>query len=243
MVPSSKTAFFSISDISVVVRTKNQSIKNQPCIWLVHGSGGISSNEDIWIKRAEQEGYTVIIVDSYTNRGIFKQYWDKIDEYRIDAKQRAKDQIDAYNFLCQRKSLIPFANIENSICVGFSDGGLSVIWLQNKCFPNFWRYSHSLYPPLKNKFSENLADDLLSSNVYIYVGDKDDWTPAKYCLEFKEKTNCNLKIFKDTYHSFSKPGINHFHSTVLNDTGNRGVNCKYSIEATQYTMNAVFETK
>lgn len=243
MVPSSKTSSFVLGDISIIVRTKNQSIKNQPCVWLVHGSGGISANEDIWIERAEQEGYTIIIVDSYTNRGIFKQYWDKMDEYRIDAKQRAQDQVNAYIYLNQKRNLIPFANIDNSICVGFSDGGLAVIWLQNKLFPNFWLVSHALYPPLKNKFSKDLVNDLISEKVYIYVGDKDEWTPAKYCLEFKEKTNCNLKIFEDTYHSFSKPGIDHFYSTIFNDTGSKGVNCKYSDKATQYTMDAVFGTK
>ena len=34
--------------------------------------------------------YTVIIVDSYSNR-IYKQNWENMEEFRIDPKQRAKD--------------------------------------------------------------------------------------------------------------------------------------------------------
>ena len=90
-VTTCKTSFFSIDDISVMVKTNNQSIKKQPCIWLLHGSGGISSNEDLWIERAFELDHTVIIVDSYSNRGIYKQNWESMEEFRIDPKQRAND--------------------------------------------------------------------------------------------------------------------------------------------------------
>ena len=104
-VTTCKTSFFSIDDISVMVKTNNQSIKKQPCIWLLHGSGGISSNEDLWIKRAFELDHTVIIVDSYSNRGIYKQNWESMEEFRIDPKQRANDQIKAYEYLLNKQKL------------------------------------------------------------------------------------------------------------------------------------------
>ena len=85
-VTTCKTSLFSTDDISILVKTNNQGIKKQPCLWLVHGSGGISSNEDLWIEHAFAEGFCVIIVDSYSNRGIYKQNWESLDEYRIDPK-------------------------------------------------------------------------------------------------------------------------------------------------------------
>ena len=71
-VTTCKTSLFSTDDISILVKTNKQGIKKQPCLWLVHGSGGISSNEDLWIERAFAEGFCVIIVDSYSNRGIYR---------------------------------------------------------------------------------------------------------------------------------------------------------------------------
>ena len=90
-VTTCKTSVFSIDDISVFVKTNDQSIERQSCLWLIHGSGGISSNEDPWTEHAFDKGYTVIIVDSYSNRGIYKQHWETLDEYRIELKQRAYD--------------------------------------------------------------------------------------------------------------------------------------------------------
>ena len=137
-VTTCKTSVFSIDDISVFVKTNDQSIERQSCLWLVHGSGGISSNEDIWIDRAFEEGYTVVIVDSYSNRGIYKQNWESLDEYRINPKQRAYDQIDAYNYLSDKKHLIPYADITNSKVVGFSDGGTAGVWLQQNVVKQCW---------------------------------------------------------------------------------------------------------
>lgn len=240
MIVSSKASAFSINEVGVIVKTPNQSIKNQPCIWLIHGSGGISSNEDIWIDRAFNEGHTVIIVDSYTNRGIFKQNWETLDEYRIPPHQRALDQVNVYNHLIDKKNLIPYADITNSIAVGFSDGGTAAIWLQSKGFPKLWKKSYSLYPGLKPTAFTSDMYDIHEKDVHVFVGELDNWTPACYCEAYQEATNCNLTIWPDTHHSFSKPGIDNWHAKTLNHLRERGVYCKYSEIATKKTMEIVF---
>lgn len=240
MVTTSKTSLFAINDISVMVKTESQSTKGQPVLWLIHGSGGISSNEGLWQQQAYINGWTVVIVDSYTNRGIFKQYWETREEKRVDAKTRADDQIAAYNHLLSHKDMIPYADLDNIHCVGFSDGGLAAIWLQSNHNPDIWKKSYALYPPIKSKFVTPELLDIRNEKVEIFVGEKDDWTPAKYCLEYKEKTNCNVTVYDNAYHSFSKPGINNFYHKILNDTGEKGVTCKYDEAATVKTLEAVF---
>lgn len=239
-VTTCKTSVFSIDDISVLVKTNDQSIKKQPCLWLVHGSGGISSNEDLWIDRAFENGYTIVIVDSYSNRGIYKQNWESLDEYRIDPKQRAYDQIDAYNHLLNKKHLIPYADITNSKVVGFSDGGTAGVWLQQKDFPDFWQASYCLYPGLKPTVLPEEIYNIRKNKVHIFVGELDNWTPAIFDQEYQEKTNCKLTVWPETHHSFSKPGIGTWHENTLNYKRERGVYCKYNKEATTQTMDIVF---
>lgn len=239
-VTTCKTSVFSIDDISVLVKTKDQSIKKQPCLWLVHGSGGISSNEDLWTEHAFDKGYTVIIVDSYSNRGIYKQHWETLDEYRIEPKQRAYDQLDAYMHLKTKQDLIPFADITKSKVVGFSDGGTAGVWLQQKDFPDLWQESYCLYPGLKPTVLPQEIYNIRNNKVHIFVGELDNWTPALYDKEYQEKTNCKLTIWPDTHHSFSKPGIGTWHENTLNYKRERGVYCKYSSDATTQTMDIVF---
>lgn len=239
-VTTCKTSLFSTDDISILVKTNDQSIKKQPCLWLVHGSGGISSNEDLWIERAFAEGFCVIIVDSYSNRGIYKQNWESLDEYRIDPKLRAYDQIDAYHWLQTKTHLIPFADITKSKVVGFSDGGTAGIWLQQNDFPDVWQESYCLYPGLKPTVLPQEIYKIRNHKTHIFVGELDNWTPAFYDTEYQKVTNCKLTIWPDAHHSFSKPGIGTWHENTLNYKKERGVYCKYSAEATQQTMDIVF---
>lgn len=239
-VTSSKTSIFSYKELGIIVKTKNQSVYNQPCIWLIHGSGGISTNEDIWVERAFNEGYTVIIVDSYSNRGIFKQMWETIDEYRISPKQRADDIINSFNFLQNKKHVIPFANLDQSIAVGFSDGGTACIWLQQIDYPDIWKNTFSLYPGLKPTVIPEELYKIRNTKTHIFVGELDNWTPAFYDIDYQKITNCNLTIWPDTHHSFSKPGMDHYHANILNHKKERGVYCKYNEDATVKTMDIVF---
>ena len=243
----SKTSILSDDEISIIIRTSNQSIKNQPCLWLLHGSGGISNNDDIWVNRGLDLGYTVIQVDSYSNRGIFKQKYDSLTEYQISPKKRALDVLDAYYIIAQSKKILPFADIENNIVLGFSDGGAAALWLQTKEYFNIWKMSYCLYPPLNPSY---INDDLLSvdkNKVHIFVGELDNWTPASHSENFAKRIGCKISIWPDTHHSFSKPGVDNEWPNVINcskrdSDGNYllGVYCQYSPEYTEETMKIVF---
>lgn len=240
MVTTSKTSAFSVDDLAIIVKTGNQSIYNQPCLWLIHGSGGISSNEDLWIDRAFEEGYTVIMVDSYSNRGIFKQNWESLNEFRIPPLQRAKDQIKAYEYLTNMQKILPFVDLTKSKAVGFSDGGTASIWMQCLDFPKYWTKSYSLYPGLKPTAFTPEMYNIHKDDVHVFVGELDNWTPAFYCVDYQKITGCKLTIWPNTHHSFSKPGIDNWHEKTLNYNREPGVYCKYNEESARKTMDIVF---
>jgi len=246
-VTTSKLSIFSIDDISVLVKTNNQSIDKQPCLWLVHGSGGISSNEDLWSEYALKRGYTIIIVDSFSNRKIYKQYWtgawDSLEftkELRIPPEQRAKDQIIAYNTLKNEKQIIPFADLNNNITVGFSDGGTAAIWLQQTYSPDIWKNSYCLYPGLPPNTLSSDIYNIRKNQVHIFVGELDNWTPASHVYQYQEKTKCKFTVWPNTHHSFSKPGVMNWYKEIVNCKEELGVYCEYNAESTRKTMDIVF---
>jgi len=240
MVPTSKISAIVIgSEIAVIITTANQSIKKQPCLWLAHGSGGISSNDDIWRDKALAHGYTVIQVDSYSNRGIFKQHWDSLEEYRIVPEVRAHDLVLAMDHLQRNQQIIPFADLNESICVGFSDGATAAICVQENHVPAYWKSSFCMYPGLAKHFVNRL-EEVRGDRIHLFVGAEDNWTPAVDCQILRDKINCSLTIYEDTHHSFSKPGINQWHENTLRTRTERGVFCKYNAESTRKVMEQVF---
>lgn len=241
MVTTCKSSFFACDDLGILVQTNDQSIKKQPCLWLVHGSGGISSNEEIWIAKAFEKNYTVVIVDSYTNRGVFKQNWESQPEQRIDPETRAQDQIKAFNHLIMNQAVVKFADLSNSKLVGFSDGGTAGLWVQHKKWPNIWKKSYCLYPATQPELIPDTLYDIRSERVHIFVGELDNWCPKEFNQQYQNRTGCELTVWPGVHHSYSKPGIAQWHEKTLNSDNTPGVYCEYSESATRATMEVVFD--
>lgn len=244
VVRSSKTGSFSFysgkDNLTAIVETKDQSIKNQPILWLIHGSGGISSSEDIWKDRAFAYGFTCITVDSYTERSIFKTHWDGNDSIKLSSQERSFDIINARNkFLELQENLFNWTDPNKNVVIGFSDGGTAAIhlltysdndWIQKPVYafyPSFYKVDPKVY-------------EIQEKSVHIFVGEHDNWTPAIYSEEFCKKTNNTVTVFKDTYHSFSKPGVADWHKNSFNHLGERGVYCEFNEAATELAMDYIF---
>lgn len=224
MVKSSKTSFINIKrqctgeDVSAMIYTGDQSINNQPVLWVVHGSGGVSSSEDIFRQWAEDHpGVTIVIVDSYSGRQIFKPEWDGNDDRIIDSHTRAEDQIAIKMKIDKvRNKIFPFMGNKNYM-VGFSDGGSTVMRLLTDRYHDYSKwvdYVYPCYPSLHPYESDWLT--LRGYKCHIFVGEKDNWTPAKHCQRVQQDTDCKLTILPETHHSFCKPGVKGWHKHVIN---------------------------
>lgn len=239
----SKHNIIPYEDFSISIRCKDQTKTNQPGFWILHGSGGISTNDDIWVEEALDKDYVVIQIDGYSGRGIYKQYWTSADEKRVHPYIRAIDLKKAYYHLVNNYHLVPFWNMSDNIALGFSDGGTAAVWLQTKDFDNIWKDSYALYPGLLGQYYPPELNEVDGNKIHLFVGELDNWTKKECCLLYQQNTNCHLTIWKDAHHSYSKPGVDNVWPDVFAyamGPGWEGVRAKYSEEATKGTMNYVF---
>lgn len=222
-VRSSKTGIFNMQrqcsgeNVSSIVYTGDQSIKNQPVLWVIHGSGGVSSSEDIFLEWAKKLPVTIVIVDSYTGRKVFKHNWDGKDGRLIDSHLRAEDIVGSkMKFDKIKDSVFPFASNKH-YAVGFSDGATTAIRLLTERYSAYTGWLEKvfcLYPAVHPYESDFNSVD--GSRCQIFVGEDDNWTPADRAKVFAERTGSSIEILKDTHHSFFKPGVKGWHNHVIN---------------------------
>lgn len=220
---SSKTGLYNMKrqctgeDVSVMVYTGNQSIKNQPVLWVIHGSGGVSSSEDVFLEWAKDLPITIAIVDSYSGRGMFKHSWNGNDRRIIDTHTRTEDIIGAkMKFDKIKKDIFPFTD-ERHYTVGFSDGGTVGIRFHTDRYKDYTKWiekSFCLYPSLHPYETDFYTAD--GSKIHIFVGKEDNWTPAKYAERFSNAQKANLTVLENTHHSFFKPGVASWHEDIIN---------------------------
>jgi dienelactone hydrolase len=227
-------------ELTAIVETKDQSIKNQPVLWLVHGSGGLSSSEDIWKQKAFEHGFTCVSIDSYTGRNIFKTHWDGNDTIKLSSIDRSEDIFRAREkFVSLKSSLFNWVDDSKNVLIGFSDGGTAVIHLLTRENTDWvTKPVYAFYPSFYKIDSKVFS--ISEKSVHIFVGEHDNWTPAAYSQDFCDKTNNEITIFKDTHHSFSKPGVAEWHQNSFNHKGERGVYCEYNEDATELAMDYIF---
>ena len=205
------------TQLAMVVSTKDQSIKGQPLLWLVHGSGGVSSGDQLWAAAAMDRGFTVVWIDHYGPRGIYKMNHRLNDTYHLYHFNLAVDIHLAMPRLLASQSLIPFVDIKQGIkMVGFSSGGSAVIYAVTPDFDHSMiAQVAALYPGLWPLTDKAITAD--GSKINIYVGADDDWTRPEHSQAFHTfAPEAKLVILPNTKHSFSKPGAGGHYDEVHN---------------------------
>jgi dienelactone hydrolase len=247
MILSSKASIVNFTSkddtVSAIIQTSNQSIKKQPLVWLIHGSGGVSSSELLWQKYAHKHNCTTVIIDSYSSRGVYKQNWDGKDKRYIGSYTRAHDIINCYKKIQEVESeMLKFIDSSINIMIGFSYGATSVIRLATDRFTNRTAFVswpvYACYPAFQNANEELYNVD--KGKVHIFHGEKDNWCLATNSLEFAKRTNNTIDMYRDVHHSFSKPGVNETHWGIPNGYGDDGVFAKYDDKATKKSIRKVF---
>ena len=220
---SSKTGLYNMNrqctgeDVSVMVYTGNQSIKNQPVLWVIHGSGGVSSSEDIFLEWARDLPITIAIVDSYSGRGMFKHKWNGNDHRIINTHTRTEDIVGAkMKFDKIKEDVFPFAG-DKHYTIGFSDGGTVGVRFHTDRYKEYTQWiekSYCLYPSLHPYETDFYSAD--GSKIHIFVGENDNWTPAEYAIRFSKEQSAEITVLENTHHSFFKPGVASWHEDIIN---------------------------
>lgn len=155
-----------------------------PAIVLLHTCGGVQPHLNMWRRVLVDAGYVVLLVDSFTPRGV-----DSVCErWNISVDQVAADALAAGAFL--RK--LPFVDPSRIGVVGYSYGAMAALRLTSDAYvkrqihPAPFRAAVAFYPwctvtvPhmafLQDNFPRNVT-----TPVHLFLGGADTETPAHLC--------------------------------------------------------------
>jgi len=199
--------------------------KKFPLIIGVAGSEGWRDHHYDYLKMYQKSGFATFELNSFKSRNIESTVGTQ-NEVTL-----AAIVFDAYKAL-ETLSKHPLIIKEKISITGWSLGGgvtLFSAWnpIKETLGNNIQFASHlAFYPPCFFDF-ENL--DFSDVPIHILIGESDDWTPAKPCLEFVDKLerkNINITVYKDSHHGFDREG-----GLEFNENGYSFKNCMFKVNS------------
>ncbi|MGH6725044.1 MAG: dienelactone hydrolase family protein [Pseudolabrys sp.] len=167
---------------------------------VLHGCNGVSAHVRDLARRLAGWGYAALVVDSFRPRG-----FDNVCNRggMLPADQRAADVFAGAAYLRGREDIDP----DRIGAIGISHGGWTVLFAATarivaKAEGPPLRAIIAYYPWCPG-FAPKLVTDL-----QIFIGDRDDWTPSARCVDFVAKYPDTashrplLKVYRGAYHSF-----------------------------------------
>lgn len=186
-----------------------------PAVVLLHGcsglyakSGRVSSRHVWWATTLQRQGYEVLMVDSFGPRGIEQVCTLKQRSVRASV-ERKRDAWGALAYLRGR----PEVDKERIAVMGWSQGGgtaLAAFGATDEgptANGGGFRAAIAFYPGCGSALRDE--DWQPDGPLLLLVGEKDDWTPAKTCVELTKrdsvKDRTELVVYPDAYHGFDAP--------------------------------------
>ena len=171
-----------------------------PAVILLHGCGGVTQNMSVWAARLKSWGYAALILDSFAQRGI-----DNVcgRGNQFPPRYRAKDAFDAAAYLQTRAEIDP-ARVG---LIGFSHGGSTALAASVERRIAFFNAQPFKAVVAYYPYCPDIAPQL-ASDVQIFIGSDDDWTPAPRCADWVPRhadaagRKPLLKIYPGAFHAF-----------------------------------------
>jgi len=159
-----------------------QGLGRLPVVMILHGSGGIGSNIDIWSREFNEMGISTFVIDSFTGRGLTNVNSDQA------ALGRLNMILDSYRAL---EILIKHPRVDPSriALMGFSRGGQATLYASLKRFHQTWNRSGlefaaylPFYPDCMTTYVSD--SDVADRPIRIFLATLDDYNPAAPCKAF-----------------------------------------------------------
>jgi dienelactone hydrolase len=183
-----------------------------PAVVAMHNCAGLFAPRDHklagrtvdWGSRLSKLGYVVLFPDSFNPRGIREVC--KGDQSRArPVAERIRDAYGALEYLQQQ----PFVRPVAIALLGWSHGAVTTLWASRrqtlarpKDLKTDFALGIALYPACAAMLE---AAYTAAFPLHLFVGDRDDWTPAGPCKAFAEKAGVKLVAYPNAFHAFDLP--------------------------------------
>ena len=172
-----------------------------PAVVVLHGCAGLSpSVKKTWSERLSSGGYVVLVVDSFSTRGIK-------DTCHSLLSDRVYDAYGALEFL----SKYSFVDPQRIALMGFSAGGIATLEAvqrggAERLMERKFKAAIAYYP-----YCLAVNGDMVAPTL-ILIGEFDDWTPAKKCQEMMAQrsgkgSTVQLIVYEGAFHAFDAANI------------------------------------
>ncbi len=175
-----------------------------PAVVILHGAGGIHSNEKKWASRLRKIGIATFLLNS-----------NKRPECRnftcYDSNQGMVNMVDAYRALTLLASH-PLIDQKRIAVLGFSVGGKASLYSSVNRFQQLWNTSGiefaaylSFYPACNIRFEKDM--DISDNPIRIFHGALDEWASPLACQEYVDLLIASGKdigiiIYENAHHAF-----------------------------------------
>ncbi len=210
-----------------------------PVVVMIHGSGGMGPNIDLWTREFNEMGVSTFALDGFTGRGLTSVNTDQALLGRLNMI------LDVYRVL-DILAKHPRVDASRIALMGFSRGGQAALFASLKRFHQSWNKSGiefaayiPFYPDCMTTYQSDT--DVADRPIRIFHGTPDDYNPVARCKTYVERLrgagrNVQLAEYPNAAHAFDNPLASLTPSVVKNAQTVRS--CTIREEATGQLINA-----
>lgn len=179
-----------------------------PAVVLIHGSGGIGSNIDLWEHELNELGIATVAIDGFTGRGIVSTSANQATLGRLNMS------LDAYRVL-EMLARHPRIDPQRVALMGFSRGGQGTLYASMKRLHSLWNRSgveFAAYVPFYPDCMTTYRNDTQVADrpIRIFHGTPDDYNPVAACKPYVQRLrdaghDVVLTEYANAQHGFDSP--------------------------------------
>jgi dienelactone hydrolase len=209
-----------------------------PAMVISPGSAGVGPKDDRWVRAFNEMGIAAFVVDSFGGRGIVSTM---DDQSQLSPAGNDADALVALKLL----STDPRIDPKKIGQIGFSRGGSVALEMILESFrkgiiDDDLKFATVIgfYPGCPAVWWEIPPPPLTGAPLMLALGEKDDYTPAKLCVNFAEIMKrdgqaVEVHVYPGAYHAFDNPRQNFtYHRNAT--TANRCPQVMYDVQHAEY---------